>query len=37
MTIAYGRDAADVALATQFGLVNLTEMAVWVNPSDPSI
>ncbi len=37
MTIAYGRDAADVALATQFGLVNLTEMAVWVNPSNPPV
>jgi transglutaminase-like putative cysteine protease len=37
IAIAYGRDAADVALATQFGLVNLTEMAVWVNPSKPFI
>ncbi|NMF81895.1 transglutaminase family protein [Nodosilinea sp. P-1105] len=28
--IAYGRDAADVALATQYGPVTLTEMEVWV-------
>ncbi len=31
IAIAYGRDAADVALATQFGSLNLTEMRVWVN------
>ncbi|WOD39530.1 transglutaminase family protein [Nodosilinea sp. E11] len=31
IAIAYGRDAADVALATQFGPLNLTEMKVWVN------
>ncbi len=30
IAIAYGRDAADVALATQFGLLELTEMSVWV-------
>lgn len=30
IAIAYGRDAADVALATQFGLLTLTEMNVWV-------
>ena len=30
ITIAYGRDAADVALATQFGLLTLTEMKVWI-------
>lgn len=30
ITIAYGRDAADVALATQFGPMRLTEMSVWV-------
>ena len=30
VTIAYGRDAADVALATQFGPLQLTEMHVWV-------
>ncbi len=29
--IAYGRDAADVALATQFGPMQLTEMHVWVD------
>ena len=34
ITIAYGRDAADVALATQFGLLTLTEMRVWVETSD---
>lgn len=31
ITLAYGRDAADVALATQFGPLNLIEMNVWVN------
>jgi transglutaminase-like putative cysteine protease len=31
ITIAYGRDAADVALATQFGPATLTNMHVWVN------
>ncbi|NCJ08757.1 transglutaminase family protein [Synechococcales cyanobacterium C] len=30
VTLAYGRDAADVALATQFGLLQLQEMKVWV-------
>lgn len=30
VAIAYGRDASDVALATQFGPLNLTEMKVWV-------
>jgi transglutaminase-like putative cysteine protease len=30
IAIAYGRDAADVALATQFGPLTLTEMNVWV-------
>jgi hypothetical protein len=33
ITIAYNRDAAYVALATQFGPLELTEMEVWVNPS----
>jgi transglutaminase-like putative cysteine protease len=33
IAIAYGRDAADVALATQFGLLTLTEMKVWVSAS----
>jgi transglutaminase-like putative cysteine protease len=28
IAIAYGRDAADVALVTQFGLLNLTEVNV---------
>ncbi|MCU0532739.1 MAG: transglutaminase family protein [Hydrococcus sp. Prado102] len=31
IAIAYGRDAADVALATQFGPLNLTDMKVWVD------
>lgn len=31
ISVAYGRDAADVALATHFGLVNLLEMNVWAN------
>ncbi len=30
IAIAYGRDAADVALATQFGPAKLCEMRVWV-------
>ncbi|MBW4550478.1 MAG: transglutaminase family protein [Aphanocapsa sp. GSE-SYN-MK-11-07L] len=34
IAIAYGRDAADVALATQYGTLNLTEMKVWVNASN---
>jgi transglutaminase-like putative cysteine protease len=34
IAIAYGRDAADVALATQFGPLTLTEMNVWVNAAD---
>ncbi|MGB6014288.1 MAG: transglutaminase family protein [Nodosilinea sp.] len=33
IAIAYGRDAADVALATQFGPIDLTEMNVWVEPA----
>ncbi len=32
--IAYGRDAADVALATQFGPATLTEMLVWVKRAE---
>jgi transglutaminase-like putative cysteine protease len=35
VAIAYGRDAADVALSTQFGslgCLNLTSMEVWVEP-----
>jgi transglutaminase-like putative cysteine protease len=31
IAIAYGRDAADVALLTQFGVLNLLEMEVWVD------
>jgi transglutaminase-like putative cysteine protease len=31
VAIAYGRDAADVALSTQFGPLQLTNMKVWVN------
>lgn len=31
IAIAYGRDAADVALVTHFGALTLTEMQVWVN------
>lgn len=34
IAIAYGRDAADVALATQFGLLTLTEMNVWVKSNN---
>jgi transglutaminase-like putative cysteine protease len=30
ITIAYGRDATDVALSTQFGPMQLTNMQVWV-------
>lgn len=30
IAIAYGRDAADVAIATQFGPLNLLDMKVWV-------
>jgi transglutaminase-like putative cysteine protease len=33
IAIAYGRDAVDVALATQFGAMTLEEMKVWVNPA----
>jgi len=32
VAIAYGRDAADVALTTQFGPLTLTDMQVWVKP-----
>lgn len=34
ITIAYGRDAADVALVTQFGPMKLLNMKVWVNAAD---
>lgn len=33
ITVAYGRDAADVAFTTQFGPMNLNEMRVWVDAS----
>jgi transglutaminase-like putative cysteine protease len=33
VTIAYGRDAADVALVTQFAAMDLVEMNVWVTPA----
>lgn len=33
VAVAYGRDAADVAIVTQYGSVELTEMAVAVNPA----
>ena len=33
VAVGYGRDAVDVALVTQFGPLELTEMAVWVTPS----
>jgi transglutaminase-like putative cysteine protease len=36
VTIAYGRDAADVAMVTQFGAMDLLEMRVWVTPSGSS-
>jgi len=35
IAIAYGRDAADVALATQFGPISLTDMQVWVEAVNP--
>ncbi|ASC72252.1 hypothetical protein XM38_032070 [Halomicronema hongdechloris C2206] len=35
IAIAYGRDAADVALATQFGPITLTDMQVWVDAVAP--
>jgi transglutaminase-like putative cysteine protease len=31
VAVGYGRDASDVALVTQFGPLDLTEMEVWVN------
>ena len=35
IAIAYGRDAADVALANQFGPLTLTDMQVWVQAANP--
>ncbi len=34
IAIAYGRDAADVALATQFGPLTLKDMKVWVDAEE---
>lgn len=34
IAIAYGRDAADVALATQYGPLTLNEMQVWVRAAE---
>jgi transglutaminase-like putative cysteine protease len=36
VAVAYGRDAADVALATQYGSLELTEMSVYVTPASTS-
>jgi transglutaminase-like putative cysteine protease len=36
IAIAHGRDAADVALVTNFGSLTLTQMQVWVNEADSS-
>jgi len=35
IAVAYGRDAADVALATQFGPMQLKTMKVWVQEAEP--
>ncbi len=34
ITVAYGRDAADVAFMTQFGPMTMTRMNVWVRDDD---
>lgn len=34
ITVAYGRDAADVAFTTQFGLMQLNDMKVWVDTAE---
>ncbi len=34
ITVAYGRDAADVAFVTQFGPMTLNRMRVWVEEAD---
>jgi len=34
ITVAYGRDAADVAFTTQFGAMTLNSMKVWVDAVD---
>ncbi len=35
ITVAYGRDAADVAFTTQFGVMMLNDMKVWVELAQP--
>jgi transglutaminase-like putative cysteine protease len=35
ITVAYGRDAADVALFSEYGPVKMKNMKVWVNESQP--
>lgn len=35
ITVAYGRDAADVAFMTQFGPMTMNTMEVWVNIDEP--
>ncbi|RYF63257.1 MAG: transglutaminase family protein [Cytophagaceae bacterium] len=35
ITVAYGRDAADVAFTTQFGQMTLNDMKVWVEAVNP--
>ena len=37
VVVAYGRDAADVALITQFGPLNLEKMDVWVHACPPEL
>lgn len=37
ITVAYGRDAADVAFTTQFGPMTLTDMKVWVNAVEEKV
>ena len=37
ITVAYGRDAADVAFITQFGPMTMTTMEVWVNAADEAV
>ncbi len=36
ITVAYGRDAADVAFTTQFGPMTLNDMKVWVEAAGPA-
>ncbi|MFD2572420.1 transglutaminase domain-containing protein [Spirosoma soli] len=36
ITVAYGRDAADVAFTTQFGPMTLNDMKVWVDADEPT-